>query len=169
MPVVGQQCALLSDSGKLAHVSPFTPDYDPMEIPIVDAAILYQCPFNGMTYILVIRNALYVPGMVHNLIPPFILREAGISVNDIPKIHVESPGEEHHAITFPETNFRIPLHLWGIFSYFTSSKPTMEQLETSEEIYLLTPDRFNPHDLAYAQNEDAMLDWEGNMVQKIHR
>ena len=27
------------------------------------------------------RNALYVPSMPHNLIPPFIMREAGIVVN----------------------------------------------------------------------------------------
>ena len=36
----------------------------------------------------------------------------------------------------------------------------------NDEVYLLTPTRFNPHDDAYAANEESMLDWEGNMIEK---
>ena len=43
--------------------------------------------------------------MTNNLLPPFMLREAGITINEVPKIHATSPTEEHHAITFQETNF----------------------------------------------------------------
>ena len=51
--------------------------------------------------------------MTHNLLLPFMLREAGIHINEVPKFHVTSPTEEHHAITFQETNFQIPLTLHG--------------------------------------------------------
>ena len=34
---------------------------------------------------------------------------------------------------------------------------------------MLTPHKFNPHDTAYALNEESMLDWEGNMVSKNDR
>jgi hypothetical protein len=47
------------------------------------------------------------------LVPPFVMREAGIIVRDTPKIHLEEPTEEDHALTFPETGFRIPLWLTG--------------------------------------------------------
>ena len=50
------------------------------------------------TYLLVARNALYVPSMQNNLLPPFILREAGLHVNDVPKIHVSSPTIDDHMI-----------------------------------------------------------------------
>jgi hypothetical protein len=40
------------------------------------------------TYLLIVRNALHVPSMQHNLIPPFIMREAGLVVNDVPKMQV---------------------------------------------------------------------------------
>ena len=46
-----------------------------------------------------------------------MLREAGIQINEVPKIHVTSPTEEHHAIIFQETNFRIPLTLHGTSSW----------------------------------------------------
>ena len=101
--------------------------------------------------------------MTHNLLPPFMLREAGIQINDVPKIHVTSPSEEHHAIIFQETNFRIPLTLHGTFSYFPTSKPTTQELEEPEDVYVLTPTTWNPHSDAYVINEESMLDWEGNM------
>ena len=101
--------------------------------------------------------------MTHNLLPPFMLREAGIKINEVPKIHVTSPSEEHHAIIFQETNFRIPLTLHGTFSYFPTSKPTTQELEEPEDVYVLTPTTWNPHSDAYVINEESMLDWEGNM------
>ena len=36
-------------------------------------------------------------------------------------------------------------------------------------MYLLTPTNWNPHDNAYAENEQSMLDWEGNMIEARHR
>ena len=146
-------------------VAPFTPDYKPISVEMVDAALKYECSYSGKVKILIIRRGLYVPSMTHNLLPPFMLREAGIHVNEVPKIHVTSPTEEHHPITFQETNFRIPLTLHGTFSYFPTSKPSTQEFEEPEDVYILRPTSWNPHSDAYAYviNEDSMLDWEGNM------
>jgi hypothetical protein len=144
MPVVGRNAYIISDTGRVADVSPFSPDYDSMMIPIVDAAVSYLSQ-DGKLYILVIRNALHVPAMEHNLLPPFVMREAGIKVNDTPKIQTTEPvTEEDHSIFFHEDEFRIPLSLYGMFSYFPTSKPTAEQMMESENVYLLTPTRMNP-------------------------
>ena len=169
MPVVGRNAYVLSNTGKMVDVSPFTPDYKPMRVPIVDSAVKYACPFSGKEYILVIRNALHVPTMENNLIPPFMMREAGIQVTEIPKIQIEDPTEKDHAIIFPETNFCIPLSLWGIFSYFPTKKPTHDELVDPSEVYMLTPSVWNPHSSHYAHNEENMLDWEGNMREKRDR
>jgi hypothetical protein len=169
MPVVGRHAFIISDTGQVAKVNAFTPDYDPMQLSTVDAAIQYDCPYDGHTYILVLRNALHVPSMKNNLIPPFVMREAGIGVYDTPKIQVAEPTTEDDSTCFPETGFRIPLSLWGMFSYFPTSKPTALLMKETEDIYLLTPSRWNPHDDLYATNEENMLDWEGNMVTKKDR
>jgi len=141
---------ILTELGKTVDVSPFTPDYWTMEVQMVDAAVQYDCPYDGKSYILVLYNALHVPSMEHNLILPFMLREAGITVNEMPKIQVTNPAESDHAIEFPETGFWIPLSLWGIFSYFTTSKPTHKALVEPMDVYLLTPTRWNPHSNVYA-------------------
>lgn len=169
MPVIGRHAFILAESGTTVDVAPFTPDYKPISVTVVDAALQYDCPFSGEEYILVVRNALYVPSMSNNLIPPFMLREAGLEVREVPKIQVANPTEADHAITFPETGFRIPLFLWGIFSYFPTTKPTHKSLEEPSNVYMLTPTTWNPHSDAYASNEESMLDWEGNMRNQVDR
>ena len=166
MPVIGKHAYIIAETGKKVDVSPFTPDYQPLMVPLVDTTVRYNNPYNGKSYILVLWNALYVLSMDNNLIPPFMLREMGVTVNDVPKIHKEDPTVDDHAITFMEMGFRIPLSLWGIFSYFPTSKPTHDDLLNPTEVYILSPATWNPHSDAYSTNEESMLDWEGNKQQK---
>ena len=166
MPLVGKHAYIIAETGKMVDVSPFTPDYKPLTVPLVDATIKYDNPYNGKSCILVLRNALYVPLMDNNLFPPFRLREMGVAENDVPKIHKEDPTADDHTITFVETGFQIPLSLWGIFSYFPTSKPTHDNLLNPNEEYILSPATWNPHSNAYSTNEESMLDWEGNMQPK---
>lgn len=168
MPVVGKHCLILNCLDELAQVNAYSPDYEPMELPIVDAAIKYECPYDGLPRYFIIRNALHVKSMDHNLITPFILREKGLTVNNIPKIHIKEPNVDDHSIKF-EDGFCVPLQLEGIFSYFPHYAPTARELDETEEIYLLTPEDFNPHDSAYAKNEAAMLDWKGEIVEEKYR
>ena len=105
MPVIGRNAYILSKIGETVDVAPFTPDYKPISVELVDAVLNYECPYSGEVKILIIRRGLHVASMTHNLLPPFMLREAGIQINEVPKIHVTSPTEEHHAIIFQEPNF----------------------------------------------------------------
>ena len=75
------------------------------------------------------------------------------------KIHLEDLSVEDHAIIFKETGFCIPLSLWGVFSYFSSSLPMQAMLHGGNDVYLLTPDTWDPHSDAYALNEESMTDW----------
>ena len=88
---------------------------------------------------------------------------------DIFLLQIEDPTVDNHVITFVETGFQIPLSLWGIFSYFPTSKPTQDDLLNPTEVYTLSPATWNPHSNAYSTNEESMLDWEGNMQQKRDR
>ena len=115
MPVVERHALIIDDFDEEVSVSPFTPDYPAMKATIVDAAVKYECPYTDISYKLIIRNRIYVKSMSKNLIPHFIMRECGITVNDVLKIHLRLPDESYHAITFEETGFRIPLNIWGCF------------------------------------------------------
>ena len=76
MCVVGKHCIIISRSGKTINVGTFSPSAGSLSaVPIVNAAIAYDCKRTNQTYLLVLRNVLYVPEMEENLILPFILRE----------------------------------------------------------------------------------------------
>ena len=129
MVVMGSECFVFEWSGKTCQVNPFTKSIGTMNnVPIVDAAIAYDCPYSHQTYILICRNSLYIPEMRENLLPPFILRESGATVNDTAKIHCKDPGVDDHCISFMHSNLTIPLQLHGTFSFFHSRKPTGEEL-----------------------------------------
>ena len=139
---------------------------------LVDGALMYDCPYSGKSYILVVQNAIHVPSMENNLIPPFMTREGGIVVNESAKIHTNDPIDLDHSITFNSTGFRIPLYLWGIFSYFSTHQPMQEDLMAGHNVYVLSPSRWDPHSEAYGQNEANMTDWEGNVKElkdQLHR
>ncbi len=55
----------------------FSADLPVLEgVEIGDVAIAYDDPINLVTYLLVMRNALLIPSMSHNLLPPFLIQEA---------------------------------------------------------------------------------------------
>ena len=110
MPVIGRNAYILSKIGETVNVAPFTPDYKPISVELVDAALKYECPYSGKVKILIIRRGLHVPSMTHNLLPPFMLREAGIQINEVPKIHVTYRGASCH---------RIPRNKFSNSSYST--------------------------------------------------
>ena len=162
MPVVGSDNVVLVETGKFVDVSAYSPEYPVKQVLVIDAAIQYDDPYDGSSRFLLIKNSLQVPSMKNNLLPQFLMQEAGLVVNDTPKIHVVDPGVDDHSIYFPELKYRIPLSLSGIFSYFLSSKPTLSDLNNAEEEFLLvlTPDQWNPHDSTFSFNEASMLDWK---------
>eukprot|EP00957_Ditylum_brightwellii_P150845 11486213-Ditylum_brightwellii.AAC.1 len=93
-----------------------------------------------------------------------MLREAGITVNGTPKIDKENPTVDDHAITFPHLGLRIPMGLWGVFSYFPKSKLLIDEVNTSENVYTLTPNRWNPHAKQYTNCEQNLINWEGKSM-----
>ena len=168
MVVLGRNCFVFEWFGQTCSVKPFSDDLGNVNnVPIVDAAIAYDCPYRHETYILLVRNALYMPSLEDNLIPPFILREGGVIVNDTAKIHADDPSIDDHCIQFQDSDLRIPLRLNGIFSFFHSRKPTDEELHSCDKIFI-TPDssKWNPYCQSFSLNEESMLDYNGDISNK---
>ena len=115
--------------GRTCNVIPYDPSLSTRkQIPIVDGAVAYDCPYLHQTFIFLFQNALHIPTLEHSLIPPFILREAGIQVNNTPKIHTTYPTTESHSIHVPEYSLRIPLQLNDTLSYFHVRMPTNDEI-----------------------------------------
>ena len=130
---------------------PFSSDYSKLEVvPIVDSVVAYDFPHALDTFILVLRNGLYVHSLIHNLIPPFVMREVVIKVNGVPKIHTERQNltNDSHCIVSTDdvndTELQIPIQLDGIFSYFPTLNLTHKEIDNCEYIktVYLTPDAY---------------------------
>ena len=115
-----------------------------------------------------VRNAICVPSMEHNLIPPFILREAGLVVHDTLKIHYNVPSAEYHSLFDEKTGPRISFTLEGTFLVFKSRSLTNEEINNVEyfETVLLTPDlnKWDPFEKSYKHNEESFIDHRGRMI-----
>ena len=95
-------------------------------VPIVDAALAYDCPYSHQTYVLLLRNVLYMPDLHHNLLPPFLMRQGGVTVDEKPNIHCPDPTSNNYNISFQDNDLRIPLQLNGIYSRsFVQEHPQM--------------------------------------------
>ena len=166
--MVGRFARILEDTGSRASVSGFTSDLGkPLTVPVVNAAIAYDCEYTGETRIMVVCNALYFKNMEVNLIPPFMMRLAGIEVNECPKFLAKTPSESDHSMYFPAQDIRIPFHIEGIISYIPTRMPTMDELKTEEGNYLLlTPNlsSWDPHTNLYKNQEYEMTDYNGNII-----
>ena len=171
MMVVGKNAFIFESTGRTCEAKPFSEDLGVIKnIPIVDAAIAYDCPYTHECYILLLRNALYLPNLVHNLLVPFIMREGGVRVNDRPKIHSDEPSVSDHSLEFPNSDLRIPLQLIGTFSYFHSRLPNLEELYSCDKLFI-TPDAddWNPHCDSFEMNERSILNYEGEITDPKNR
>ena len=65
---------------------------------VVSAAVAYDCPAMGDTYMLVIHQAVAVPSMQHILLSSMQLRDNDVRVNDEPKYLALNPSQEQHSI-----------------------------------------------------------------------
>ncbi len=119
MAVASADCTIIAKSGNYADVTPFSEDLPVMEmVEIFDAMMAYDDPISHTTYLLVMRNALSIPSMGHNLIPPFLIRKAGLALDETPKFQLDMPTINNHAIVDYVTGMRIHLKLEQCHIYF---------------------------------------------------
>ena len=96
------------------RVNGFTPALRSKTVDVVDVAVAYECEFAGEVLIMVIRNGLKLKKMKHNLLSPFIMRLAGLEVNEQPKFMTRNPTTKQHSVYFKENDIRLSLAIKGI-------------------------------------------------------
>ena len=141
MIVFEKYCFNIFKYVKEAVVNAFTDQVGTITVPIVDADVAYEWTSSQTSYILIARKILSVPSMYHNLIPPFVLREAALTVNDTAMIHLKKPSIDDYAIILPSTDLRIRLHLHGTFSWLSTRMPNPDEiLDPSSLVVVITPE-----------------------------
>jgi hypothetical protein len=135
------------------------------EVPIVNAAIAYDDPRTGETYILMINQALYFQDMDYILLCPMQLRLNDVIVNERPKFLTERPTDQDHAIIC--LPLIITLEIDGVTSYFPVRKPSQEEYRDCQRIELTYSDpEWKPNDTRYAEEEATLINHDGTLLPK---
>jgi len=155
----GANCVVLETTQQVVDVTPYNKQkYEPeRNIPVVKAATAYTTS-NGVTYILILNQALYFPDLDHSLLNPNQMRVNGVIVDDCPR-HLSDPSKpSSHSIYFPEQDVRIPLEMGGIISRFSTRRPISDELENCLWLPLTGDLEWDPHSLSFAENEQNVLE-----------
>jgi hypothetical protein len=151
-------------------VTVFGYDEDPSKSRVcktVSAAVAHDHHDSGVAKMLIIHQAIPVPRLKANLLGTMQLRDNGVRVNDEPKYMAFNPTDETHALLVPrlrENNdfFLIPLSLYNVASYFPTTRPSREEVDSSdlEDRYELTYEspEWDPQSVGFAKQEASMLD-----------
>ena len=109
--------------------------YDPLKGKMttncrtVSASFAYDCPMKGEEFIIEIHLTILIDHFHNNLLYPIQMRVYEVKVNYITKYLNDNPTDQMHSIVLHEKGetLLIPLNLHRATSYFTPSKPTMEE------------------------------------------
>ena len=170
--VVSSECALILRTHSTT-VSVYGYDHgESRRCKVVDAVVGYRDPSTGDVWMLVINQALEVPGIAHPLLCSNQLRMNALTVNDEPKALVSNPTERTHAIAVPipdseDEELLIPLSIHGVFSYFPATIPTKSEWEGIPEERCLeltaqTPE-WEPSEMDLEEDEANMLGDDGRL------
>ena len=171
MIVFGKYCFNISKSGKEAIVNTITDQVGTINVPIVDAALAYDCPWYNTTYILIAKDILSDPSMDRNLIPTFIWSETGLTANDTAMIHLNEPSIDDHSIISPNSDLRIRLHLHGTFYCLSTWMPTPDEiLDPDSWVVVITHEvsSWNPQCNSYQLNEETHIDYYDHLTKPHH-
>ena len=164
-PVVGKHYVVLEYINRTTNVSGFTSQLGkPLNVPVVTAVIAYDCEYSGETHIMDIHNALYFKNMEVNLVPPMMLRLAGLNVDKYPKFLARNPTEENYSIFFPGFNLRFLLMIEGIISYIPTRRRTSNELVENEVNYLIMTSNlpnWNSHSSIFRDQKHGIVDYKG--------
>ena len=169
--VLGRGCLIIQDFNRVVSVSGWNAAAGSTECPTVTGVVAYDHPYTGITYMLVWHQAIYLATMENHLVCPMQCRVNGVVVNDTPKIFVENPTDQSHAIVVrdpmdPENTTIIPLELSGVTSRFSVRTPSLQEFEDGDNPHIImtaeSPE-WDPYNSDWSQQEASMTDLRGHI------
>ena len=95
---LGEGVLVLTDYEIPVHVQVCGPALGTHTWRAIGRALLYDHPYMGHTYHIVIHQAVEIPNFTHHMLFPIHIRTNRVTVNDCPRFLTNHPTEETHAI-----------------------------------------------------------------------
>ncbi len=138
----------------------------------VSGVVAYDDPQTGRTLHLIINQAIHIPHLDHHLLCPMQCRVNDVTVKDLPKFLTTNPTDQTHALTMTDPNnplqpVILPLTLRGVMSLLNVRTVTINEFNSQDYPRLhLTSETltWDPTTNLYEQQENAMMDYSGNIA-----
>jgi hypothetical protein len=160
--VLGPSFVILHYTNRECDVSPYSEVYESVKaVPIVSGATAWTDERTGLTYILVVNEALWMPDTVtSSLINPNQLRAYGITVQDNPfagPMYISNEGEDDVV--------SISMFAVGTNISINTRTPIQEELDSCQHIILTSDSEWEPNDVKFPQVGAVHRDASTNLDQ----
>ena len=143
----------------MATVHTFSQESKPFpDVPIGTVATAWVDPSSGDTIILEFPQTLYFgERMSHSLLCPNQLRAFGLIVSDVPRQFDATSTHSIRTSNAGDDATEIPLEMAGVISYFSSHKPSANELETCKHVVMCADTPWDPNHPSFERQEQAAL------------
>lgn len=153
--VAGRNCLLMNYTERVCDVMPYSDDYDAkVAVPIVKAATGFTSS-NGMRYILIFNEAIWMPNLENSLVNPNQLRDFGVMVQDNPydkkPMMIQRGDDDDGGIT-------IGLKSQGTTIFVDTWTPTDQDLKEFKHIVLTSDHPWNPHEVEFPETPRSIIE-----------
>ena len=151
--VLGPNFIILSSTGRECDVYPYTDSYDGIKgVQIVTGATSWTNQASGETFVLVVHEALWMPGsLTHSLVNPNQLRAYGTMIQDNPFGGPMSLVDAEEVVT-------IPMQLNGTNVGFKTRTPSQAELDGCQHIHLSSQHDWDPSNMVVPRYDVSALD-----------
>ena len=128
----------MTDNESHVHVQEYEPVLGTKNYYTISGSLLYDNPYTGQTYHIVIHQAVEIPYFKHDLLYPMLVCTNCVTVNDCPRLLTDHPTEETYDIIDDDEwgkKVVLPLGLTGVTSYLP--------------VGLLTENEWNQHETSW--------------------
>ncbi len=137
----------------------------------VSGVVAYDDPWTRRMLHLIINQAIYIPHLDHDLLCPMQCHVNDVTVNNLPKFLAANPTDQMHALTINDPNNPLPpvillLILRGLTLLLNVRTVTIDESNSQDYPRLhLTSETltWDPMTNLYEQQENAMMDYSGNI------
>ncbi len=138
----------------------------------VSGVVAYDDPHTGRMLHLIINQAILIPHLDHHLLCPMQCCVNDVTINDLPKFLAANPTDQTHALIIndPDNPLQLvilPLTLRGVTPLLNVRTVTIDELNSQDYPRLhLTSETltWDPTTTLYEQQENAMMDYSGNII-----
>jgi hypothetical protein len=170
--VLGRDALIILDYQQPVYIVGYDESLGSKTYQSVSGMVAYDDTQTGKLLHLIINQAIHIPHLDQHLLCPMPCCVNDVTVNNLPKFLAANPTDQMHALTTNDSDnplqlVILPLTLRGVTFLLNVRTVTIDEFNSQDYPRLhLTSETltWDPTTTLYEQQENAMMDYSGNIV-----